>query len=384
MSFPPAAGHDHDADLSDSAASVFAQSYAQARALFLDAVSEPLAYPCAATGPDGEPLFTDIAWIGDPAARDVLVVLSAVHGVEGYCGSGVQVDLAQRPVRLADDQAVLLIHAVNPYGFAWDRRVTEEGCDLNRNFVDFEQGAPDNPGYPSLAEHLLPLSLEPDAVAVAEQALETLRGQMGERAFQVARKSGQYVDPKGMFFGGREPAGARLALEAIARDLGLAERRFVTVIDLHTGLGPYGYGEVQSENEPDSLCHQLGAAMFGPALTFPALGTSYSVPVTGTLQLMWERLRGDGRYVYGCLEFGTFDQEASRRAYRLDHWHHGYGGGDPHSDLGRQARAAMRAQFYPEDQAWKEMVLFRSRQIVRQAAQGMAALSASHSESPAP
>lgn len=366
MSFPD--GHDHDADLSASAASVFTQSYAEARALFLDSVTTPLTYPCAAAGPDGEALFTDAAWIGDPAARDVIVVLSAVHGVEGYCGSGVQIDLARRPIPLSDDQALLLVHAVNPYGFAWDRRVTEEGCDLNRNFVDFDRGAPDNPGYPSLAEHLLPRSLEPDALAAAEQALAALRSEMGEHAFQVARKSGQYVDPRGMFFGGHGPAGARLTLEAIARDLDLAGRRFVTVIDLHTGLGPYGYGEVQSENEPGSLCHQLGAAMFGPSMTSPALGTSYSVPVNGTLALMWERLRGDGRYVYGCLEFGTFDQEASRCAYRLDHWHHGYGDGDPHSLLGRQARAAMRAQFYPEDQAWKEMVLFRSRQIVRQAA----------------
>lgn len=381
MTHACADSRDHDHDLSSSAASAFAQSYAQAREQFLGAVAASQTYPCAAAGPDGEALFTDVAWIGDPAARDVIVVLSAVHGVEGYCGSGAQVDLARRPVRLASDQALLLVHAINPYGFAWDRRVTEEGCDLNRNFVDFEAGAPDNPGYLALAGHLLPASLEPDALAAAEKALGALRAQMGEHAFQIARKSGQYVDAKGMFFGGTAPTGARRVLEAIAGDLRLADRRFVTVIDLHTGLGPYGYGEIQSENDPGSLCHRLGAAMFGPALTSPALGTSYSVPVTGTLQLMWERLRGDGRYVYGCLEFGTFDQEASRRAYRLDHWHHGHGDGDPHSALGRQARAAMRAQFYPEDQAWKEMVLFRSRQIVRQASDFMAALP---DESPAP
>ena len=36
------------------------------------------------------------------------------------------------------EQAVLLVHAINPHGFAWSRRVTQENVDLNRNFlVDF-------------------------------------------------------------------------------------------------------------------------------------------------------------------------------------------------------------------------------------------------------
>ncbi len=37
----------------------------------------------------------------------------------------------------------LLIHALNPYGFAWTRRVTEDNVDLNRNFVDHDKGYPE-------------------------------------------------------------------------------------------------------------------------------------------------------------------------------------------------------------------------------------------------
>lgn len=358
-------------DISGAAAACFPDSYQAARAAFLaSAPAEVRTYPSTAPGPDGEALATDATWIGRPDAEDVLVVLSGVHGVEGYCGSGVQQDL-MRACALDNGQALLLVHAVNPYGFAWDRRVTEEGCDLNRNFVDFSQGAPANPGYERIAEALLPRSLEPEALAAAEATLAAYRAEVGELAFQVARKSGQYVDPRGMFFGGFGPSAAQQTLAAIARDFDLKRRRMVTILDIHTGLGPFGYGEAQSENEPDTASHRLGAAMFGPSLTFPALGTSFSVPINGSLQLFWERLRGDGRYVYICLEFGTYDQEASRAAYRLDHWHHAYGGGDPHSETGHAARSAMRRQFYPEHPEWKEMVLFRSRQIARQALDGM-------------
>ena len=358
-------------DISAAAAACFPDSFQTARAAFLGAAPGAVrTYPSAARGPDGETLATDAAWIGPDDARDVLVVLSGVHGVEGYCGSGVQLDLMAH-CTLDEGQALLLVHAVNPYGFAWDRRVTEEGCDLNRNFVDFSRGPPANPGYERIADALLPRSLEPAALAAAEATLAAYRTEVGELAFQTARKSGQYVDPKGMFFGGFGPSAAQQTLAAIARDFGLARRRMVTVVDIHTGLGPFGYGEAQSENEPTAASHDLGVAMFGPSLTFPALGTSFSVPIQGSLQLFWERLRGDGRYVYVCLEFGTYDQEASRAAYRLDHWHHAYGGGDPHSETGRAARAAMRRQFYPEHLEWKEMVLFRTRQIAKQALDGM-------------
>ncbi len=360
-------------DVTTAAATCFPDSYAAAREAFRAAAPGGRAYPSKALGPDGEPLWTDTVWIGPEDAAEVLVVLSAVHGVEGYCGSGVQRDLMSA-CALSPGQALLLVHAVNPYGFAWDRRVTEEGCDLNRNFVDFSHGAPTNPGYEAIARHLLPESLAPEALAAAELALAAYRAEVGELAFQMARKSGQYTDPKGMFFGGFGPSAAQQTLDAIARDYRLAERDFVTILDIHTGLGPFGYGEAQSENEPDTQCHQLATRMFGPSLTFPALGTSFSVPINGSLQLFWERLRGDGRYVYICLEFGTYDQEASRVAYRLDHWHHAYGGGDPHSESGRAARAAMRRQFYPEHQEWKEMVLFRTRQVAAQALDGMKAL----------
>ncbi len=357
-------------DLASASAACFSADYQDARQRFLAAAGDAVrSYPLDATGPDGAPLATDSCWIGPADASRVIVILSATHGVEGYCGSGVQLDwlYSGAAALLAPDQAVLLVHALNAYGFAWDRRVTEEGCDLNRNCVDFAHGVPVNTAYPDVAPFLVPASLDPGTVARAEAALDAYRAEHGQRAFDIAVKGGQYVDPHGMFYGGVEPSSARIRLERIIDDYRLRDREFVTILDVHTGLGPFGYGEPQSEHRPDSRSHAIAGRIFGPSLTSPDLGTSFAAPVTGTLQMLWDRILGDGNHVYICLEYGVFEQRLNREAYRRDHWFHRYGGGDPMSEDGRRARKTMRDQFCSDHQDWREMILFRARQIFRQA-----------------
>src|SRR5687768_10840569 len=73
----------------------FSSSYAEAREKFLAAAQaagllvESKRHP--EKGREGEDLFMDVAREGDPSASKLLVLSSACHGVEGFCGSGVQV-----------------------------------------------------------------------------------------------------------------------------------------------------------------------------------------------------------------------------------------------------------------------------------------------------
>ncbi|NQV10959.1 MAG: DUF2817 domain-containing protein [Cyanobacteria bacterium] len=97
-------------------------------------------------GPDGELLCIDVALLaGEAPPRAMLLLISGTHGVEGFCGSGVQVSYLTD--RLHDafppGTATLLIYALNPYGFAWRRRVNEDSIDRNRNFRDFNVPLPD-------------------------------------------------------------------------------------------------------------------------------------------------------------------------------------------------------------------------------------------------
>ena len=77
----------------------FSQSYAEARGKFLAAAEaaglDVQTHPHPLPGRDGELLAMDVARLGPADADAVLLVTSACHGVEGYCGSGVQHALLQ-------------------------------------------------------------------------------------------------------------------------------------------------------------------------------------------------------------------------------------------------------------------------------------------------
>ncbi|WP_247333666.1 M14 family metallopeptidase [Bradyrhizobium sp. 147] len=355
----------------------FSSSYFEARQKFRDyvkdaAVGEARIYPSPACGPGGEELSTDVAWFGNRRASRVGVLISATHGAEGYCGSAAQLDwLAARGYdRLKSDEAMLLIHAINPYGFAWDRRVTQEGCDLNRNFIDFAAPLPQNEAYDAIADSLVPSALDGPVFATAEAAIEKYRTTYGETAYRKARTSGQYRHPTGMFFGGFGPTVARQTLEQIVSDYNIASRQLVLIIDYHTGLGPYGYGELQCEQASGMIGYQRARDIFGHSVTSPDLGTSSSLVLNGTQDDYWQRILGE-RHVYICLEFGTYPPEAARPVLRADHWLYAFGQAQIHTDFGREVRRRVKQHYYPDMHDWKEMVLYRSRQVHRQMMEGM-------------
>ncbi|MGY4230145.1 hypothetical protein ACVMIH_007506 [Bradyrhizobium sp. USDA 4503] len=361
----------------DAANKHFSSNYFEARQKFRDYVGkadvgELAVYPSPARGPRGEELSTDVAWFGDRRAPKVGIMVSATHGVEGYCGSAAQLDwLAEREYeKLRSDEAMLLIHAINPHGFAWDRRITQEGCDLNRNFVDFTAPLPDNEAYDLLVDCIVPRELDGPLFAAAEAKLEEFRTAHGDTALRKARTSGQYRHPTGMFFGGFGPTVARQTLERIVLDHGIDSRRFGLVVDYHTGLGPYGYGELQCEQASGMSGYQRARDIFGPSVTSPELGTSSAVVLNGTQDDYWQRLLGD-RHVYVCLEFGTYPAQEVRSALRADHWLYAYGQAELETETGHEIRRRVRQIYYPELGDWKEMVLYRSRQVHRQMVEGL-------------
>jgi hypothetical protein len=182
----------------------FSATYAEARDKFLAAAKAAGArlfrYENPAKGPEGETLSTDVARIGPADATRVLLTISATHGVEGFCGSGIQV--ASFPVfkdALPPDTAFVVVHANNPYGFAWLRRVTQENVDLNRNFVDHKGKLPENPAYDELADAICPAEWSDAALADAQKKLDAYAEKHGAFALQGAISGGQYRHPDGIF-----------------------------------------------------------------------------------------------------------------------------------------------------------------------------------------
>ncbi len=355
--------------------SVFSRQYEEARAKFVAAAraagAEIEHWPHPLKGPAGEALACDTAWLGPAGAKRVLVVISATHGVEGFAGSGPQVALLRGPLArtLPPDTALLVMHEVNPHGFAWQRRVTEENVDLNRNWVDFTQPLPANPGYAELHAHYCPRALDAATLAAAEAAIDAWTARHGVHAERVARSTGQYTHADGIFFGGTGPTWARRTSEAI---LGkhLAHAKTVAIVDLHTGLGPYGYGEPICNHAPGSARVQRARRWWGDSVTEPLLGTSSSQEKFGLTEFGYERALAHADIAFVALEFGTYAPPRGGIVLRDDHWLWQHG--DPRGPEAAAIRDALRDHFFPPHADWQEMVLFRADQVFRQALQGLA------------
>jgi hypothetical protein len=354
----------------------FAANYCEARDKFLSAArlagASTYRYDNPTKGPKGEALSTDVAWLGPEDASKVVMTISSTHGVEGYCGSGFQVDwlAGVGAAGLPKDTAVVFVHAINPYGFAWTRRVTEEGNDLNRNYVDHSKPYPENEGYLAIADYLVPADFSEKGRAAADAKLAEYRKKVGDIAYFRAVSGGQYSHPEGMFFGGGGASWSNRTLHAIA-DRYLKGRSGVAAIDFHTGLGPYGYGEPITHYDIDSSGSRRVRAFWGESVTESKRGQTASQARDGLGHYGLNRVlkEPETRLTMCTLEFGTFDRESGQRAFRADHWLHKYG--DPLGKEAEPVRAAMRRQFYPETDDWKEAVLFRGHQLVRQAIAGV-------------
>ncbi|MFO0457895.1 MAG: M14 family metallopeptidase [Burkholderiales bacterium] len=354
----------------------FSRDWAEARAKFVDAARRAGAVHRAwlhpLKGPGGEALCTDTAWLGPRDASRVLVVIAGTHGVEGFCGSGPMVGLLRGDAALGlpPDTGALLIHGINPHGWAWLRRVTEENVDLNRNWVEFDAPLPANPGYAALHVHLVPASRSPEARAAGDAACAAYVAAHGAHALRVASSSGQYTHPDGWFHGGTGPTWARRTSEAILAEY-LPRARTVAIVDMHTGLGPSGYGEPICNPAPGGERVRRARAWWGDSVTEPLLGTSSSQEKWGLSEFGYERCLAHADIAFVALEFGTYPEARGFAVLRDEHWLHAHG--DPLGPDAPAIKAAMRDHFYPPHDDWKEMVLFRSWQVWRQGLAGLAA-----------
>ena len=85
----------------------------------------------------------------------------------------------------------------------------------------------------------------------------------------------------------------------------------------------------------------------------------------GTLWEMLDRKLID-KYTCVALEYGTYAPDNGLRAMQADHWLHNQGEVDWLEPKTQTIKGALKKHFYPASQDWKEIVLWRSRQVQRQ------------------
>jgi hypothetical protein len=367
----------------------FSSNYAQARVKFLEAAAtaglQIESYNHPLPGKDGETLALDVAlqFPADGKASDkLLIVSSACHGVEGYCGSGVQVfalhDAEWLTKARAQNVTVLYLHALNPYGFSHIRRVTHENVDLNRNFQDFSQPLPVNAAYREVSDMLMPESWPPSADNTA--LLEAYIAKHGLLAFQAAVSGGQHEYPQGLFYGGGEPTWSNKTLRQVLVKHALGVKK-VAWIDLHTGLGPSGLGERISSAE-DYRTMQRTKDWWGglqadgnyqtPITSFLD-GSSSSAPVTGVLLNVAKDAFPQAESTSIVMEYGTKPPLQISAAMRAENWlHHNPEHSLATPALAKKIKQDMLDAFYTDTDAWKGQVVSQARQAMFQAVDGLA------------
>lgn len=357
-----------------SAQRFFSTDYEAARAAFLAAcrtanVAVATFENPHARAPGGGRLFADVAWAGAPDAPNVVVTVSGTHGVEGFYGSGCQTGwlLEDRLKTLAADTAVMHIHAVNPFGFAWLHRTTEGNIDLNRNFIDHSR-PPDNPSYADVHRFLLPDQWTAGTAKDVQAAMAAYVEAHGQAAFNKAVMGGQHTHPDGLFYGGRAPTWSNDLVSALARErLGAARR--IAVLDLHTGLGPFAGAELICRHPPSSEALARARRWYGPSVTAAQAGQSGSPPVDGNLRMVFVRLCPDAEVTSIGIEVGTVPLYPCLAALSADNWL--MAKGMPDGPLRDRISRDMRDAFFPDEARWTEPVYARTMHIIDQALAGL-------------
>ncbi len=352
----------------------FSRSYAQAREKFLAAAKDAglsvQSHVHPLRGRDGEELAMDVVRDGPDDATLVLLVTSACHGVEGFCGSGVQVhalrDKAWRAAAHAAGVAVVHVHALNPYGFSFIRRVTHENVDINRNFHDFSKPLLVNQAYRSVHPLLIPEVWPPDPAN--QRAVADYIDKHGLTGFQAAVSGGQHEFPDGLFFGGQSPTWSNLTVRSVLRQHGQHCAKLAW-LDLHTGLGPSGVGERIYAGANDQQAVARSRQWWGEAVTSIYDGTSTSAPLTG---LMWTSVQDEcpqAEYTGIALEYGTQPIDQVLYALRGDHWLQR----NPQAsqDLAKSIKQTMLDAFYVDTDEWRDQIIEQAMRALHQAVWGL-------------
>ncbi|HEX5472031.1 MAG TPA: M14 family metallopeptidase [Lacipirellulaceae bacterium] len=367
----------HIAELKEElleAAGYYSADYFAARRRFLAASArlglEHHALQIHAPSPNSEPLSIDVTILGATKPRSVLLLSSGVHGVEGLFGSAVQLaflELFAARWRPPAEAAVVFIHAINPFGFAWQRRFNEDNVDLNRNFLLAEEqyvGSPPlsgrfrramKPRRPRTRFGLWP----------ARMALLALRH--GIHSFWETLPVGQYDYPDWLFFGGQAPTQSAQALECFLPTL-LDEAQEVAHLDFHTGLGRWADCQLLvSESEGLDSC-AWWIEHFDGSMVKQLKSYTRAYEVRGGFGPWLRALFPDCAYRYSTAEFGTYSPMRVIGALADElRWH---GELSTHAPAHR-SRLRLADTFVPRSRSWRAKTLYTGLSLVQRTANAL-------------
>ena len=358
----------------------FAPDYVTARQRFLDAAEKADAalttLPISVRGPSDERLSIDVAYLGPDSPTRLLIHTSGVHGVEGFPGSAVQVRMLERwaagDLQLPEGCGILIAHAINPYGFAWLRRVNEDNADLNRNFLppgEAYVGEPER--YHELDKLLNPRSHKSSFDLFSQKAAWVMY-RMGLNVAKQTIAEGQYERPKAMQYGGSKLCeGPKLWLDHLSGLLPTVGR--AVWLDFHTGLGPFGVDSLLISNEEGDDAFASLSARYGETVQSldPDEGVAYRIR-GGMLEGFAARWPAVD-WTLITQEFGTLKLVAVLKALRAENRMTQWSGIEERKKSYSDERKRLVEVFSPASLKWQAMIMARGQALVDDALSDLAA-----------
>jgi len=307
--------------------------------------------------------------------KRLLILTSAVHGVEGYVGSAIQQMFLKELIKdvSLENLGVLVIHGINPYGFKNNRRFTENNVDLNRN------SSTDNSLYSSVNEGYRDLN------RFLNQKEEINLTSLGNLFFQInaiykivkhsmsslrqAVLQGQYQYEKGVYFGGNalEPSVAAVTplIQQTAKTYDL-----VFNIDLHTGYGANGIlhlfpnpiKDIDQKTRIENIFkgHHID---WGDGDDFYTVTGDFATYVGSTMP---------GKdYLTMTFEFGTLDTQTTMGSIKALHNVIIENQGVQYGYVSKKDETEVKSRYlqgyYPSSQAWRSKAVHDARDVLIQA-----------------
>ncbi|MBF0352682.1 MAG: DUF2817 domain-containing protein [SAR324 cluster bacterium] len=351
---------------------LFAQTYDTSRDLF---VAEAGQYDNARiqefrTDPEASLLTHTLLLPAITKPQRLLVITSGIHGVEGYIGSVIQRLFLKSLDSWIDRNTtgILLIHAVNPYGFRHDRRVNAKNIDLNRNgfTVSGNFDKHHNQAYEQLQSFLEPRKCYASSRLFRAQARKQIEHHSQATVFQAAA-GGQHHSPQGIFYGGDSQEPEVLRLREIITEHA-KDYPTVFLIHLHSGFGQWGHLHLLYPTSP-LVQHELLETLFAGLSINDYLRKHTAYEVVGSLcDFLGEPLRAEGKtylpvsFEYGTLNTQTMDgfMETLRRMIVENQIHH-WGAKTP--EIATHEQQLFREMFYPDDPAWQRSVMDQTQTV---------------------
>lgn len=295
--------------------------------------------------------------------QNLLVMVSGIHGIEGFTGSAVQRWLLDQKIN-TEKTAILMIHGFNLYGFKNFRRVNENNIDLNRNFIAARsQFQPNDANYSELDSFLNPKA--PAALNFFSRYSFILRS-----VFNIARYSlenlrssilkGQYTFPNGIFYGG-DKTQIQSALLADLVQTFMKPYKKIFLIDLHTGYGEKAMLHLLAGKSSDKNSTHLLKVFSNDEIDFSDKKKFYQVE--GEMLAYFAdkiKLNVDAEIIRIVFEYGTLDSQKTlgsieslrRIILENQNFHH-----PATADTDKEIKLLYQEMFYPADENWRIAVL---------------------------